>query len=155
MSRIENALPVAIRKIPSLLCSPIRPYMVHCPYLSESSPNNNLSLCLFSSKKEKKKKDLLIIPQDLQKAFFFLSTVESVHLLFFCFFCLECFPIYSTWLVLFVITTSTQMSSPRRDYLIITLKGAQTLSHHLLFFSYKYKIHAFSCLATHNESWAS
>ena len=109
----------------------------------------------FSSKKEKKKKDLLIIPQDLQKAFFFLSTVESVHLLFFCFFCLECFPIYSTWLVLFVITTSTQMSSPRRDYLIITLKGAQTLSHHLLFFSYKYKIHAFSCLATHNESWAS
>ena len=110
----------------------------------------------FSSKKEKKKKkDLLIIPQDLQKAFFFLSTVESVHLLFFCFFCLECFPIYSTWLVLFVITSSTQMSSPRRDYLIITLKGAQTLSRHLLFFSYKYKIHAFACLATHNESWAS
>lgn len=128
MSGVECGFPIAIRKIPNFSCCPMSPDMVHSPHLFESSPNNGLCpIHYFSAKK-----GLLSALRNLQKAFFF-SIIGSMHLLFFCFFCLECFPTDSTWLAHFVITISTQISSPGRHYITITLKKAQTLSHHPTF----------------------
>lgn len=73
------------------------------------------------------------LPFEIFRKHFFFSIIGSMHLLFFCFFCLECFPTDSTWLAHFVITISTQISSPGRHYITITLKKAQTLSHHPTF----------------------
>lgn len=154
MSRIENALPIAIRKIPNLLCSPIRPYMVrstvptflnHLTIASDSaffsSKKNTHTHKTFSlSLKIFRKHFSFFLPQRLCTQYSSVSFAWNVFQL-----------IPHDWFFLSLLLQLKCHLQGGRDYLIITLKGHRRYPVTLLFFPYKYKIHAFACLATHNE----
>ena len=127
---------------------------VHCPYLSESSSNNSLRLCLFFQQKKHththktfslslkifRKHFSFFLPQRLCTQYSSVSFAWNVFQL-----------IPHDWFFLSLLLQLKCHLQGGRDYLIITLKGHRRYPVTLLFFPYKYKIHAFACLATHNE----